>query len=170
MSFEITVNQSNENILVKYWPLFALVLYAALSAAALGFAKGGTAEFVMHAFMGIFFLIFSLLKVFNLKHFADGFQMYDLLGKRWRGYCYVYPFLELALALLYLSEAWLLPTYIFTVVLMGFSTLGVLAALKRGLKILCPCMGTVLKAPLSTVTLTEDLVMGLMAAGMLFFS
>lgn len=40
-------------------------------------------------------------------------------------------------------------------------------ALRRGLDIECPCMGSVLSVPLSTVTLVEDLGMAAMAAAML---
>jgi hypothetical protein len=50
---------------------------------------------------------------------------------------------------------------------MTVGTIGVLSALQRGLDINCPCMGSVLDVPLSTVTLTEDIGMGLMAVGML---
>ena len=41
-------------------------------------------------------------------------------------------------------------------------------ALSRGLDVRCACMGTQLNVPLSTVTLTEDLVMVAMAAYLLF--
>ena len=59
-------------------------------------------------------------------------------------------------------------TYTATIVVFEFGTLGVLSALRRGLDIDCPCMGSILKVPLSTVTLTEDLAMVVMA-GMLLW-
>ncbi len=45
--------------------------------------------------------------------------------------------------------------------------LGVIRALSKRLDIECACLGTVLKVPLSTVALVEDLGMAAMAAGML---
>jgi hypothetical protein len=95
--------------------------------------------------------------------------MYDLLAQRVRAYGYVYPYLELALGLAYLS--FFLPafTYVATIVLFLFGAIGVIRALRAGLDIECPCMGSVLSVPLSTVTLTEDLGMVLMAAVMLAF-
>ncbi|MEM1232764.1 MAG: hypothetical protein AAGH70_01430 [Pseudomonadota bacterium] len=48
-----------------------------------------------------------------------------------------------------------------------FGTFGVLSAPRRGLDIDCPCLGSILSVPLSTVTLTEDLSMIAMAANML---
>lgn len=121
----------------------------------------------MHLFMGFFLINFSMFKLFNIPGFADGFQMYDLLAKRFRPYAFIYPFLELGLGLAYLSEIALVPTYIFTIVLMSFGALGVFVALKHQLKISCACMGTVLDVPLSTVAVVEDLGMTAMAISML---
>jgi hypothetical protein len=50
---------------------------------------------------------------------------------------------------------------------MIFGAVGVIRALAAGLDIECACMGTVLRVPLSTVALGEDLGMAGMAAVML---
>jgi len=152
-----------------YWPLAALVLTSALAGGAVAWRTGslGNAMVWMHAAMGMFLVVFALLKIFDLEHFANGFEMYDLLARRVRGYGYVYPFLELTLGLLYLSGAALMVTYVATAGLMTFGALGVILALRRGLDIECPCIGSVLDAPLSTVTLTENLSMTGMATTML---
>lgn len=153
--------------LADYWPLLSLILITALAALAITYHAGGGQMAFMHYFMGLFLCCFAMLKIFNLSAFADGFQMYDLIAKHSRTYAYVYPFLELALGLGYLS--FLLPplVYILTMVLMAVGTVGVIRALDKGLDINCPCMGSVLDVPLSTVTLTEDIGMGLMAFFML---
>ena len=121
----------------------------------------------MHDFIGLFFVVFSMFKFFDLEGFADGFHMYDLLAKRVRAYGYVYPFLELGLGLAYLAR-WR-PEFIYpaTILLLLFGAAGVFVALKKGLDLECACMGTVLHVPLSTVALVEDLGMAAMAAGML---
>lgn len=117
----------------------------------------------MHDFMGLFLVIFSMFKLFDLRGFADGFQMYDLLAKPFRPYAYIYPFIELSLGLGYLA-AWNLPVvYGATIAVMLFGALGVVRALRKGLDLHCACMDTVLKVPLSTVALTEDLGMAAMA-------
>lgn len=155
--------------LSDYWPLICLVGVAGLGAWAVasGFFVPSMQSF-MHAYMGIFLLIFSLLKLFDLEGFKDGFAMYDLIAKRESAYGYVYPFIELGLALAYLS--FLLPglTYILTIAVFGFGAFGVLRALREGLDIDCPCMGNILSVPLSTVTLTEDIAMIVMAMILLF--
>lgn len=154
--------------LKDYGPLFSLISVSLLSSLAL--AHGTQSDFMtgMHYFMGIFFCIFALLKIFNLKGFANGFQMYDLLGSRLRLYALAYPFIELALGLGYLS--FIAPQFVYsaTIIVMGLGALGVLDGLRRKININCPCMGSTLEVPLSTVTLTEDISMGLMAAYMLF--
>ncbi|HYC69751.1 MAG TPA: MauE/DoxX family redox-associated membrane protein [Opitutaceae bacterium] len=151
-----------------YLPLLTLLAVAALVALAVfrSYGPGVSHVRAMHAFMGFFLVVFAMLKLFDLRGFADGFQMYDLLAKRSRAYALAYPFLELALGLAYL--AFLRPdaVYLATVVLMGFGALGVISALRRGLDVNCACMGTTLKVPLSTVALVEDLAMAAMAAVM----
>ena len=52
-------------------------------------------------------------------------------------------------------------------IIMGVGAIGVIRALRKGLDLRCACMGTVLDVPLSTVTLSEDIAMGLMACAML---
>lgn len=155
--------------LSDYWPLLSLILVSALAATALNQPPGGPMLW-MHYFMGFFLCVFALLKLFNPEGFADGFQMYDLLAKRSRTYAYLYPGLELLLGLSYLSfwrPEWV---YMATIALLGFGAIGVIKALREGLDINCPCMGSVLNVPLSTVTLTEDLGMAAMASFMLLTS
>lgn len=149
-----------------YLPLMTIVALALLAACAkqLSYAVGWAWMSWMHDFMGFFLVVFSMFKFFNLEGFADGFQMYDLLAKPFRSYAYVYPFIELGLGLAYLAHLQPTATYIATIVVMVFGSLGVFNALRKGLDLECACMGTVLRVPLSTVALVEDLGMAAMAA------
>lgn len=148
----------------KYWPLACLILIAALAGTAIStLLDTPTSTQWMHLFMGFFLCQFAMLKLFNPSAFADGFQKYDLIGKKSRAFCYLYPLIELGLGLGYLSflaSAWV---YWITIVVLGIGAIGVISALQKGLNIRCACMGTVLDVPLSTVTLTEDLAMVAMA-------
>jgi len=154
--------------IADYWPLISLVLVSAVAAFALMLGVKGSYVKWMHYFMGFFLFQFSLLKIFNLKSFADGFQMYDILAKRNRTYAYFYPLIELLLGFAYFAFFVPIVTYIVTILVMCFGAVGVFMALKKGLDIYCPCMGSILKVPLSTVTLVEDLGMAIMAFVMLF--
>jgi len=148
----------------RYWPLFVLFLVAAVAAAAL--SKKDLSDW-MHYFMGVFLCQFAMLKLFHPAAFADGFQKYDLVAKRFRFYAYLYPFIELALGLSYLSFTAPTMTYVLTILVMGIGAIGVVQGLIKGLDVRCACMGTVLDVPLSTVTLTEDIAMIGMAFWML---
>ncbi len=152
-----------------YLPLFVLLAVSFLVAVALRRSYGPDANpaHFMHDCMGFFLVVFALLKLFDLRGFADGFQMYDLLARRFRPYALLYPFLELALGLAYLAFWRPTTVYAATIILLGFGALGVVSALRRGLDVHCACMGNTLKVPLSTVALVEDFGMALMALAML---
>lgn len=145
-----------------YYPLFLIVGYLALAAFA-----GGPDAWMRH-FMAGFFLVFSFFKLLDLRGFADAYAGYDLLAARVRGYGFVYPFLELALGMAYLFGFAPFATSVVTLVLMLFGSMGVVNALLQKRKIRCACLGTVIKLPMSTVTLIEDLGMAAMAAAMLW--
>jgi len=117
--------------------------------------------------MGLFLLVFAMVKLFDLSSFATGFSKYDLLAARSRIYALVYPFLELGLGLAYLSRWQPQATYLSTIVILTFGALGVLNTMRQGKQINCACMGQILDVPVSTVTLTENLSMSVMALAML---
>ncbi len=162
------MDNDNKKTAKRYLPLITLVVIAALAAAALTssienrvFSSG------LHFFMGLTLCQFAMLKLFHLSGFVEGFRKYDLAAKKFSAYAYLYPFIELGLGLTYLSLSYLIIAYIITIAIMSLGTVGVIRALMQKLDLRCACMGTVLNVPLSTVTLSEDIVMGLMAFGML---
>lgn len=161
---------NNKSSLKKYWPLISLIIVSILAAFALNWQTGGGMQVWMHYFMGVFLLIFSTLKLFHPGDFADGFEMYDIIAKRSRIYAYCYPLIELMLGLAFLSFFLPILTYLVTIAILSIGAVGVVQALQKGLDINCPCMGTVLEVPLSTVTLTEDIGMAVMAFILLVMS
>lgn len=164
------VKKTSSKSIQKYWPLISLILISFLGACAINWNVDGGMRAWMHYFMGIFLLIFSTLKLFHPSNFADGFEMYDLIAKKSRIYAYAYPVIELALALSFLSFFLPIVTYLITIIILTIGSVGVIKALQEGLKINCPCMGTVLDVPLSTVTLTEDIGMAVMALMLLLIT
>jgi hypothetical protein len=122
---------------------------------------------VMRFFMGYFFLVFGGFKVIRWKGFVDAYATYDLIAMRSRVYGYAYPLIELGLAVLYLSGLYLTPTNVITLVVMLVGAIGVYRKLKQHETIPCACLGVVFKIPMTYVTLIEDLLMAVMAGGML---
>jgi hypothetical protein len=147
----------------KYLPLIIFVLIAALAAYAIPYPL---IELKMLTFMGLLFCNFSMLKLFNLGGFVEGFQKYDAIANRVLVYAYFFPFIELAMGLSFLSMKGLAFTLPFTFVWLIISAVSVIVSLRQGLDVKCVCMGTALDIPLSTVTLVEDLGMSAMALGL----
>lgn len=129
-----------------------------------GFSFAGT----MYDFMGAFFVVFGAFKIMKLAAFAEAYSSYDIIAKRSIAYAYAYPFIELVLGGMFLMR--IAPTVASwaTLVLMVVSSIGVAYELAQKKTIMCACLGTVFKIPMTYVTLAEDLLMGLMAAVMLF--
>lgn len=121
----------------------------------------------MNNFMAGFFIVFSFFKFLNLKAFAESYAMYDLLAMKVPAYGFVYPFIELSLGLAYLTAFQPEFTNWTTVIIMGFSSIGVIQSVVDKRKIRCACLGTVFNLPMSTVTIIEDLLMVGMAVLML---
>ena len=113
--------------------------------------------------MAGFFLVFSFFKVMNLKGFAEGYRSYDVVAKAIPAYGFIYPFIELGLGIAFLTQWQPLATNIATLIVMGVSAIGVVQSLLRKSTFQCACLGTVIKLPLSKVTLFEDLLMVLMS-------
>ena len=122
----------------------------------------------MRYFMAGFFLSFAFFKLLDIPAFADAYAGYDLLAVRWRGWGYIYPFVELGLGAAYLADWQPILTNWVTLVVMGFSAIGVIQAVMNKRKIRCACLGAVFQLPMSTVTIVEDVGMVLMAGGILW--
>lgn len=123
---------------------------------------------LMYDFMGSFFVVFGFFKIINLNAFVEAYSTYDLITQQSRIYGYVYPFIELTLGICYFMR-WFLATINFiTLVIMLVSAAGVFNELRKGKTIVCACLGTVFKIPMTYVTLVEDLLMAIMALMMLF--
>lgn len=153
----------------KYRPLLVVLGLALAGATALQFRNRAGFELMafMTTFMGLFLLSFATLKLFDLGGFAKGFEKYDLLAAKIPVYARIYPFLELALALLYLSGWFLSFAFCATILLMGFGLLGIVQSMRRGENLQCACMGSFLDVPLSVVSLAENAGMAGMAILML---
>ncbi|MEO8514270.1 MAG: MauE/DoxX family redox-associated membrane protein [Ignavibacteria bacterium] len=121
----------------------------------------------LNVFMGGFFLVFSFFKLLDLKGFAYSYMSYDIIAKKWLGWGFIYPFIELSLGLAFLFHFDHTITNIATIVVMGVSSIGVIQSLAAKKKIQCACLGTVFNLPMSNITLIEDLLMVVMAAVMI---
>ncbi len=156
------------SVWTTYKPLILIFLFLS-GTASFTFVSGQSFTWFawMRYFMAGFFLVFSFFKFLDLKGFARSFAMYDILAAKWKPYGYIYPFLELGLGILYLTALHLPITLMLTVIIMGFSSMGVIRNMLSAGQVQCACLGTVFKLPLGKVTLIEDVLMLVMAGMML---
>lgn len=122
----------------------------------------------MRSFMGVFFVVFALFKFIGYEMFTVMFAGYDIVAKRFKPYAYFYPFVELGLGISYLLDLYSGTRDFLTLIVMAVGSVGVIQEIQyRRSGVYCACLGNVIKLPLSTVSLVEDVGMGLMAAIML---
>jgi copper chaperone CopZ len=161
-------DDDNKPFFVTYKPLILVFSYILLVTLAVDVVNG---SFELHRFMpnfmAGFFLVFSFFKMLDLNGFASSYSMYDLLAKRVSAYGYIYPFIELGLGVAYLLAYRLMLINVITLIVMAFSSIGVILAVMNKHKIRCACLGTGFNLPMTTVTIIEDLLMAAMAAWML---
>ena len=154
--------------MARYKPLILVFAYILGVTLLVEFANG---QFNLHRFMpnfmAGFFLVFSFFKLLDLAGFAKSYAMYDVLAKRLPIYGYIYPFIELALGASYLLAYRPMLINSITLVVMAFSSIGVILAVLNKQKIKCVCLGTGFNLPMTTVTIIEDVLMAGMAAWML---
>ncbi len=151
----------------KGYPALAILIAYILGASLLAELPRPALEPVMFNFMGGFFLAFSFFKFLDIRGFASGFARYDIVAARWKPWGYLFPFVELALGVAYITRFEPTLTHAVTLVVMTVGAVGVIRGMMRKDQIKCACLGTVIDLPLGMVTLIEDLGMALMAAAML---
>lgn len=158
---------SEESFYRTYKPLLLIVGMILLVTGAIQWGQWDGMEWMRH-FMAGFFLVFSFFKLLNVKGFAASFQMYDWIAGAWPAWGWIYPFVELALGLAYLLDAFPIYTNAITLVLMVLGAASVIQSNLQKRKIQCACLGDVFNLPMSFVTVVEDSLMALMAGWMLW--
>lgn len=160
--------------LEKFAPLIGVFSFVAISTITVSFLTNTTQIMqIGKIFMGMFFLTFGSFKLYNLEGFKEAFKMYDVLAEKSNIYAAAYPFIEVALGVLYLSLLFFssfrleIFTHLAAIFVMGVGGLGVLNALREGRDLKCACLGNVFNVPMTTVTLIEDFGMAGMALVML---
>mgnify|MGYP001258469719 FL=1 len=118
-------------------------------------------------YMGLFFMLFSFLKLLNVSGFSMTFKKYDLISKKIPVFSTIYPYIELTLAIAFLTESLLMYAMIFTLIFMISQSIGVYKSLRSSEQIQCACMGSAISLPLSSLTLIENIIMISMATYMI---
>ncbi len=149
-----------------FLPLITMFAIVTVFTVAMGFVGGLNVHYLMSMFMGGFFVVFGSLKVFNLSGFARSYRAYDDIASRLSMWGYVYPFVEVALGVLFLLEIGVLYASIVTAVIMFQKAYSVSRNLLAGNQPQCACLGGFFTIRITWVTCAEDLLMALMGVVM----
>lgn len=120
-------------------------------------------------FMGFIFIIFGLLKLYDLPKFINIFSKYDFISKKFKSYGFAYPFIEIFIGILFIKNIFLIYISIITIILMAISIFSVLYSIINKQKLRCGCLGSFFHIPLSYITISENIIMFIMALRFLIF-
>ncbi len=153
----------------SYQPVVAIFSVAFLMALAIsGYAFGTVLTIrAFEWFIAISMCILAIQKLQDLESFSTMFLNYDLLSRRWVRYAYLYPFGEALAGVLMIAGAliWLAaPIALFIGAIGAVSVFKAVYIDQRELK--CACVGGSSKVPLGFISLTENVMMVVMAIWM----
>ena len=152
--------------LQQLFPLFLIFGYIIIASILLNNSPWNSNGFMLD-FMGLFYIVFSFFKLLDLKGFPASFKMYDPLAKVMPLYGWAYPFIEVALGVMFLMRFEITIALIITLIILGITTIGVTKTLLDKKSIQCACLGTALKLPMTKATFIENSIMIVMAIIML---
>ena len=152
-----------------YTPVLAVFAGAALMALAVSELSLGTVVTMRTAelFIAFSMVVLAILKLQNIETFSTMFLNYDVLAKRWVPYGYVYPFAELGAGVLMIAGVLNIISVPVALIIGTIGAVSVFKAVyidKRELK--CACVGGDSHVPLGFVSLTENIMMVVMALWM----
>lgn len=153
-----------------YQPIIAIFATTLLISIAFNFATFGELNLlkIIEQFIAISMCVLGIMKLRDLFSFSNQFLGYDLLAQKWVPYSYVYPFAETGAGLLMISGALI---WIAAPVALLIGTIGAVSVFKavyidkRDIK--CACVGGDSNVPLGFISLTENIMMVLMAVWMM---
>ena len=157
-----SVIEVEKSDLQQLFPLFLIFVFILGASVLLNYNPWRFSGFMLD-FMGLFYIVFSFFKFLDFKGFPESFRMYDPLAKFIPVYGWIYPFIELALGVLFLMRIQIPLVLIITLVILGITTFGVTKSLLDKKAIQCACLGTALKLPMTKATFIENSIMIVMA-------
>jgi glutaredoxin len=155
---------------VTYRPVIAVFAVTALMAVAASYGAFGAIVpgIAFQWFIAFSMCVLAILKLRDIESFSGMFLGYDLLARRWVPYAYIYPFAEAGAGLLMISGAlrWVsIPVALFIGTIGAVSVIKAVYIDRRDLK--CACVGGDSNVPLGFLSLTENVMMVVMALWML---
>ncbi|MEW7277885.1 MauE/DoxX family redox-associated membrane protein [Aquimarina sp. 2201CG1-2-11] len=160
--YEKVKSETQKSKLQQLKPLSLILFYITVASILLHKDDFDVSEMMLD-FMGLFYIVFSFFKLLDLKGFPKSFRMYDPLAGVVPVYAWIYPFIEIALGLMFLMRFKIQIALIITLFILGATTFGVVRVLLDKKPMQCACLGTALKLPMTEATFIENAIMIVMA-------
>ncbi len=121
--------------------------------------KSQDSRVLIKNYMGIIYIVFGFLKLYDIDKFVNVFRKYDIIANKVELWAWLYPFIEILLGISLLSNIFVNKTMKITLVLMIISIISVSISLLKKQNLRCGCLGTFFHIPLSYVTISENVAM-----------
>ena len=121
--------------------------------------KSQDSRVLIKNYMGIIYIVFGFLKLYDIDKFVNVFRKYDIIANKVEFWAWMYPFIEILLGISLLSNVFVNKTMKITLVLMVISIISVSISLLKKQNLRCGCLGTFFHIPLSYVTISENVAM-----------
>lgn len=131
--------------------------------------RGWTLNRFMCDFMAVFFMTFAAFKFWDIEGFVHGYRNYDVIAQRFRPWAYLFPFIEAGMGFWYLMSEGPTRLNLLVLIITGAASIGVFREINRKSRFMCACLGTIIRLPLSRVSLVENVAMFAMAWFMIVF-
>lgn len=148
----------------EYRKLVAVLIFIALSATLMSTLINFRFLDWTRWFVGSFMLVFGGFKLISYESFLDVFPLYDPIARRFRWYAVIYPFVEVILGICFILD--MIPGYrnALTFAIMAFGLYGIVQSLQaRGPSKQHTLLGHVLKLPLTSGILFEDIILSVLS-------
>lgn len=134
-------------------PLMSMVGINIAIAYILVWQTAGSFQLWVHYFVGLLLCSSALLKFMDMKKFADGYEMYDVIASNFRVYGYIYPFIELELGLGFMAFTANSYVTLIALPLLTISFFGAATAIYEGTDTKHASYKTILNIPLPILNL-----------------
>ena len=110
--------------------------------------KSQDSNVLIKNYMGIIYIVFGFLKLYDIDKFVNVFRKYDIIANKVEFWAWLYPFIEILLGISLLSDVFVNKTMKITLVLMIISIISVSISLLKKQNLRCGCLGTFFHIPL----------------------
>lgn len=139
--------------------LGAIFIFLITAATVMGTLDGFNGLEWIRWFMGGFMIIFGGFKLVGAEVFTRVLPLYDLIGKRFSLYRYIYPLLQVLLGMLFMIGAFSVTREILTIVAALSGLIGMIRVVSHRGAIKLSYFGSIIKLRFSTVIMFENIIM-----------